>query len=370
MRIGVPTEIKRNEGRVGLVPTGVRQLVQAGHTVYIQAGAGQISGIADTVYQAAGAVLCATASQVYGQADLIVKVKEPIAAEYDLLQPGQLLFTYLHLAAEPELLRCLQSKKITAVAYETVQLPDGRLPLLQPMSLIAGKMSVQIAAHFLEHHRGGKGLLLSYVPGLPKAEVVIIGGGIVGCAAAQVALGMGANVTLLERSLQRIEWLEHRFGQQLQLLVAHPSHIEQAVAQADVLIGAVLIPGDKAPRLVSAAQISSMAAGGVIIDVAVDQGGCIETIRPTTHSNPTYVEAGIVHYGVTNMPGAVPQTSTYALTNATLPYILQLAGLGAKQAAQQDGSLALGLNVFAGQICHPGLAKAMTLPYVPVAELS
>jgi alanine dehydrogenase len=369
MQIGVPSEVKVHEGRVAMVPAGVRALTSRGHTVRVQAGAGLGSGISDTAFAAAGAVLVSSAEEVWASSEMIVKVKEPVASEHRLIQKGQTLFTYFHLAAVPELAPVLLDKKATAVAYETIQLPSGRLPLLQPMSEVAGKMSVQIGAGLLEKERGGKGVLLGGVPGVRRGKVVVIGGGTVGTAAAKIAVGMGANVTLLDVSLQRLEYLDDIFGSTLQLLHSNADTIEHAVRQADLVVGAVLLPGARAPKLVSAAMVAQMEPGSAVVDVAIDQGGCIETIRPTSHDAPTYRVSDVIHYGVTNMPGAVAQTSTFALTNATMNYAVTLAEKGVVKAVKEDAALALGVNTYQGHITHAVVADALKLPYQTLASL-
>jgi alanine dehydrogenase len=363
MKIGIPIEIKPQEARVAMAPAGVRALIKNGHQVFVQQGAGSKSGITDAAYVAAGASLINSADELWQISDMIIKVKEPIAEEYPRLRQGQLLFTYLHLAAAPELTKVLLDKQITGVAYETIQTSDGRLPLLQPMSEVAGKMSVQVGARLLEKEQGGKGILLSGIPGVRKGRVVIIGGGVVGTAAAKIALGMGADVTLLDISIARLGYLDDIFGARIHLLHSNIDNIATAVKSADLLIGGVLVPGARAPTLVPRTLISEMEEGSVVIDVAIDQGGCIETIRPTTHASPTYIVDGVVHYGVTNMPGAVAQTSTLALTNVTLEYAVKLANLGVQDAAQKDPALAKGVNTMGGFITHQAVADALKLPF-------
>ncbi len=365
MKIGIPKEIKVHEYRVAIVPAGVRELVARGHKVRIEAGAGVGSGISDERFREAGAEILPTADEVWASAEMIIKVKEPVAAEYTRIQPKQTLFTYFHLAAVPELAPVLLEQRVTAVAYETIQLPSGRLPLLQPMSEVAGKMSVQIGANLLEKDNGGKGVLLGGVPGVRRGRVVIIGGGVVGTSAAKIAVGMGASVTILDRSLERLGYLDDIFGSRVNLLFSDSDTIAEEVRRADLLVGAVLVPGARAPKLVSKKLVSSMEDGSVIADVAIDQGGCIETIRATSHDKPTYVEGGVIHYGVTNMPGAVAHTSTFALTNATLTYGTRIADLGAIEAAKRDPALALGLNTHDGRMTHPAVAEALGLEYRP-----
>ena len=369
MLIGVPKEVKDNEYRVGLVPAGVKALSDAGHTVFIQAGAGEGSGIPDDDYAQAGATLLPTSDEVWAKAEMIVKVKEPIEEERPQLKQHQILFTYLHLAAQPVLTKVLLEKKVTGIAYETVKDEAGRLPLLIPMSEVAGRMATQIGAQFLERNQGGRGILLGGVPGVPPAQVVIIGGGVVGLNAAKIALGMGAQVTVLDNNLNQLRYLDDIFLGRVATLASNTITIAQSIRKADVLIGAVLIPGASAPRLATREMVSTMKKGAVIVDVAVDQGGCVETSHPTTHSHPTFVVDGVVHYCVANMPGAVPRTSTFALTNSTLPYAVKLANLGLQGALSADPGLAEGLNVFAGHVTHRGVAEALGLPYKPVKEL-
>ena len=366
MKIGVPKEVKIHEGRVALVPSGVRALVARGHHVLVQAGAGDGSYLPDAAFRDAGATIMPEAAAVWSTADMIIKVKEPVASEYGLIRAGQTLFTYFHLAAVPDLAPVLLERRITAVAYETIQLADNRLPLLQPMSEVAGKMSVQIGANLLEKERGGKGILLGGVTGVRRGRVVILGGGTVGTAAAKVAMGLGAEVTVIDRSLPRLEYLDDIFGARVNLLHSNQDTIASAVRRTDLLVGAVLVPGARAPKLVDRALVAQMDNGSVIVDVAIDQGGCIETIRGTTHDKPTYVVDGVLHYGVTNMPGAVAQTSTFALTNATLSYALKLADHGALEAARKDPALALGVNTFDGAIRHQAVAEALSLAYQPL----
>jgi alanine dehydrogenase len=368
MLVGVPKEVKDHEFRVSVTPSGVREYVSRGHQVLVERGAGEGSGFADAEYVGAGARVAATADEVFAQAEMIVKVKEPVPSEYGLLRPGQLLFTYLHLAANGPLTQALLRNRVQAVAYETVQLDSGVLPLLTPMSEVAGRMSVQVGAHYLERAHGGKGTLIGGIPGVPGAEVVVIGGGVVGANAAQIALGMGGNVVIIDRSLERLRQLDTLLHGRSHTLASNIDAVAQAVERADLVIGAVLLPGAKAPKLVSEEMIFSMRPGSVVVDVAIDQGGCIATARPTTHSDPTYVVHGVVHYCVTNMPGAVPRTSTIGLSNATLQYGLQLADKGLVKAAAEDPALARGINVFDGQITHPGVAEAFGLDYTPVSE--
>ncbi len=368
MNIGVPKEVKIHEYRVAIVPAGVRELTAHGHKVRIQAGAGLGSAIPDERYVEAGAEIVPTAAELWRHSDMIMKVKEPIASEFPLFQRGQTIFTYFHLAAAQELVPVLLEQKVTAVAYETIQLPNGRLPLLHPMSAVAGKMAVQIGANLLEKDRGGKGVLLGGIPGVRRGRVVIMGGGTVGTAAAKIAVGLGASVSIIDRSLPRLEYLDDVFGSRVNLLHSNPDTIGEEVQRADLLVGAVLVPGARAPKLVSRELVATMENGSVIVDVAIDQGGCVETIRSTTHDHPTYVEGGVVHYGVTNMPGAVAHTSTFALTNATLEYALRLADLGPLGAAKRDDALALGFNAHGGHITHAAVAEAVGQPYRPLFE--
>ncbi len=369
MLIGVPTEIKDNENRVALTPAGVAELIHHGHQALVERGAGLGSGFADEEYRAVGAELVATHAEVFARAAMIVKVKEPIAAEYPLLRPDQILFTYLHLAAEEALTHALIEQRVSAIAYETVQLADHSLPLLTPMSEVAGRMAVQVGARYLEKTNGGRGLLLGGVPGVHPANVVIVGGGVVGTNAAQMALGMGAQVTILEKSVERMRYLGEVLHGNLVTIMSNRQNMAEAAAQADLLIGAVLIPGAKAPRLVSEAMVRGMRPGSVVVDVAIDQGGCIETAHPTSHSHPTYEVGGVIHYCVTNMPGAVPRTSTYALSNVTLPYALKLADRGFDAAIRQDAALAKGVNAYAGHVTYAAVANTFGLPYTPLEEL-
>ncbi len=361
MVIAVPKEVKNQEFRVGLTPEAVRALCDAGHQVLVETGAGTGSGIQDDEYLGAGAQLCDTAAQVYGEGDLIVKVKEPVAQEYALLQGGKTLFTYLHLAAEPALAKRLLDCGMTAMAYETVQLSDGSLPLLMPMSLIAGRMAPQVGAFYLQREQGGRGVLLSGAPGVSPGRVVILGAGTVGANAARIALGMGADVRLLDINPARLAELDQQYGGRIRTLMAHSTSIEEQVRGADLLIGAVLLPGARAPELVSRALVGQMQPGSVIVDVAVDQGGCVATSKRTYHDAPVFTEQGVLHYGVANMPGAVSRTSTYALTNSTLPYVLKLAA-GVDQAMALDPALARGLNVRAGKLYNRAVADSLGLP--------
>ncbi len=366
MRIGVPKEIKVHECRVGLTPAGVRELSAHGHEVLVQSGAGAGIGLGDDAYAAAGATVVPDAAEAWS-ADLVVKVKEPQPAEYPLLRAGQILFTYLHLAPDPRQARALIDSGCTAVAYETVTDARGGLPLLAPMSEVAGRMSIQAGAHALERGQGGAGVLLGGVPGVAPGEVVVIGGGVVGSNAARVAAGVGARVTVLDRSPARLAWLDDTFGGRISTVFSTAEAIERAVAGADLVIGAVLVPGAAAPKLVSQAMLRAMRAGSVVVDVAIDQGGCFETSRPTTHADPTYVEEGVVHYCVANMPGAVARTSTFALTNATLPFVAALAAHGTG-ALRADPHLLAGLNVHRGRIAHAAVGAALGLHWVPAHE--
>ncbi|HEY6644209.1 alanine dehydrogenase [Povalibacter sp.] len=365
MRIGVPREIKNHEYRVGLVPAGVRELVEAGHDVLIQSAAGAGIGVDDGVYQAAGATIVAHASDVFGAADLVVKVKEPQLSECRMLRRGQTLFTYLHLAADAAQAKALMTSGATAMAYETVTAPDGSLPLLTPMSEVAGRMSVQVGAVSLQKANGGFGVLLGGVPGVAPAKVVILGGGVSGSCAAEMAVGLRADVTIVDKSLQRLRTLDAIFGGKLKTVASTAEAIESLVTRADLVIGAVLVPGAAAPKLVTRAMVSKMKPGAVMVDISIDQGGCFATSRPTTHADPTFVVDGVVHYCVTNMPGAVPRTSTFALTNATLPYVKALAAHGTQKALALDPHLANGLNVFDGAITHEAVARDLGLPWRP-----
>lgn len=365
MKIGVPKEIKVHEYRVGLVPAGVGELVQAGHSVTVETAAGAGIGFDDAHYQAAGATIAMTAEQVFATSDLIVKVKEPQLAECSRLHKEQVLFTYLHLAADRGQTEALMASKATAIAYETVTAVDGSLPLLTPMSEVAGRMSVQVGAHCLQKANGGSGVLLGGVPGVAPARVVVLGGGVSGTHAAEMALGLCADVTVVDRSVKRLRELAAIFGNRLRTLYSTSHTIGELVRDADLVIGAVLIAGAAAPKLVSRAMVKSMRPGSVLVDIAIDQGGCFETSRPTTHAEPTYVIDDVIHYCVTNMPGAVPRTSTFALTNATLPYVRCLADHGWQQALANDVGLLHGLNVHAGNLTHAAVATALRIPYTP-----
>ncbi|MEY2675139.1 MAG: hypothetical protein RLZZ304_142 [Actinomycetota bacterium] len=369
MRVGIPTEIKNNENRVAITPAGVHELVRRGHEVFIEAGAGNGSGFTDEAYVAEGATILATADEVWAKGDLLLKVKEPIAAEYHRMRDGQVLFTYLHLAASRECTDALIKSGTTAIAYETVQLPNRALPLLQPMSEVAGRLSAQIGAFQLMKSEGGAGVLMGGVPGAPKAKVVVIGGGVAGEHAATVALGMQADVTVIDISLPKLRELDARFGGVVKTRVSTAYEIADQLKDADLVIGSVLIPGEKAPKLVTDAMVAKMKPGSVLVDIAIDQGGCFEHSRPTTHDTPTYQVHNSIYYCVANMPGAVPATSTRALTNATLPYVIALADKGWKDALRADESLAKGLNVHAGQVTYPGVAQAFGMNLVPVTEV-
>jgi alanine dehydrogenase len=367
MRIGVPKEIKNNEYRVGMVPAGVRELVVAGHEVLVETGAGNGIGVDDEAYQAAGAVIAKVAAEVFEKAELVVKVKEPQPAECAMLRPGQVLFTYLHLAADPVQAKGLMNSGATAIAYETVTAPNGSLPLLTPMSEVAGRMSIQVGAASLQKANGGFGVLLGGVPGVQPAKVVILGGGVAGKHAAEIAVGMRADVTIVDRSLDRLRELSATFGASLLTAYSTTETVERLVREADLVIGAVLVAGAAAPKLVTRAMLSTMKRGAVLVDISIDQGGCFETSRPTTHADPTFVVDGVIHYCVANMPGAVPRTSTFALTNATLPYVRALADLGWQAALKRDPGLAAGLNVHAGEITHDVVARALGLQARPAA---
>jgi alanine dehydrogenase len=369
MRIGVPKEIKVHEYRVGLVPAGVRELVAAGHEVIVQSGAGQGIGMDDAAYHAVGARLANTAAEVFTSSDLIVKVKEPQLAECLMLRPEQVLFTYLHLAADARQASALIESRVAAIAYETVTASDGSLPLLTPMSEVAGRMSIQVGAACLQKALGGSGVLLGGVPGVSPGKVVILGGGVAGRHAAEMAVGLRADVTVLDRSLPRLRELSASFGATIKTEYATAASIEALVVEADLVIGAVLIAGAAAPKLVTRAMLRKMRPGSVMVDISIDQGGCFETSRPTTHAEPTFVEEGVVHYCVTNMPGAVPRTSTFALTNATLPYVRLLADSGLHAALARDAHLARGLNAYGGKITHAAVAQALRLEYQPYTQV-
>jgi alanine dehydrogenase len=369
MRIGVPKEIKNNEFRVGLTPSSVTELCHHGHQVMIETQAGAGIGITDADYLQAGAKIVDTAAEIFSTAELVVKVKEPQPEECAMLRPNQILFTYLHLAADRAQTEALLASGCTAMAYETVTDDLGGLPLLAPMSEVAGRMSIQAGAHCLEKAQGGSGILLAGVPGVSPAKVTIIGGGVVGANAARIAVGMGAQVTVLDRSIRRLTELDCQFGNALQTVYATLSNIENHVLDSDLVVGAVLIPGATAPKLVSHETVKKMRPGSVLVDVAIDQGGCFATSRPTTHKDPTYTVDGVTHYCVTNMPGAVPKTSTFALNNATLPFILLIANLGPFAAMKQNKHLANSLNIHAGQLIYQAVADAFTLPCTPKEQI-
>ncbi|KMQ07107.1 alanine dehydrogenase [Bacillus cereus] len=369
MRIGIPTEIKNNENRVAMTPAGAVHLVQNGHEVFVQKGAGLGSGFIDEEYVQAGAKLVETAEEAWNQ-DMVMKVKEPVASEYGYFREGLILFTYLHLAPEPELTKALIDNKVASIAYETVQLDNRSLPLLAPMSEVAGRMAAQIGAQFLEKNKGGKGILLAGVPGVKRGKVTIIGGGQAGTNAAKIAVGLGADVTIIDLSAERLRQLDDIFGNQVKTLMSNPYNIAEAVKESDLVIGAVLIPGAKAPKLVTEEMIQSMEPGSVVVDIAIDQGGIFETTdRITTHDNPTYEKHGVVHYAVANMPGAVPRTSTLALTNVTVPYAVQIANKGYKDACLGNTALLKGINTLDGYVTFEAVAEAHGLQYADAKEL-
>jgi alanine dehydrogenase len=368
MLIGVPKEIKTHEYRVGLVPASVRELIYNGHKVVVETGAGAGIGFGDGDYKAVGATIAKTAADVFAKAEMIVKVKEPQRIECEMLRPGQLLFTYLHLAPDPEQTKGLIKSGCTAIAYETVTSPRGGLPLLAPMSEVAGRMSVQVGAHCLEKESGGSGVLLGGVPGVPPAKVVILGGGVSGTNAARMAMGMEAHVTVIDKSLDRLKQLDEMFGSKLYTQYATVDAIESQCIGADVVIGAVLVPGAAAPKLVTREMIKKMRPGSVLVDISIDQGGCFETSKPTTHADPTYVVDGVVHYCVANMPGAVARTSTFALNNATLPFAVALANKGYRRACADDPHLRAGLNIHEGKVTYKAVADALKLKFISAEE--
>ena len=369
MIIGIPKEIKNHENRVGMTPGGVFELLKNGHIVKVETGAGLGSGFTDEAYTAVGATIVATAKEAW-DADMVMKVKEPLAQEYAFFKKDLILFTYLHLAPEPELTQQLVEKEVVAIAYETIQLPNGALPLLTPMSEVAGRMAVQLGAHFLEKHEGGKGVLLGGVPGVSPAKVVIIGGGIVGTNAAKMAVGAGADVTILDTNVDRLRQLDDQFAGRLKTRMSNVFNIAEEIKTADLVIGAVLIPGARAPRLVTESMVQDMQKGSVIIDVAIDQGGSIETIdRITTHSEPVYEKHGVLHYAVANIPGAVARTSTIALMNVTLPYALQIANKGYEKAVTENEALAKGVNTAQGKVTYEAVATAHHIPYTPLKDV-
>jgi alanine dehydrogenase len=369
MLIGVPKEVKDHESRVGIVPSGVKTLVDTGHTVIVETHAGALSAMPDEEYKAAGAEIVETPCEVWRHADMVVKVKEPLASEYQYFREDLVLFTYLHLAPLPELTDILLKKKVTGIAYETIRDRYNALPLLTPMSEVAGRMSVQVGASYLEKERGGRGVLLGGVPGVPPAQVTIIGGGIVGTNAAKIALGMGAIVTMIDVNLNRLREIDDIFNGRVYTLASNSFHIAKSAQHADLVIGGVLIPGASAPKLVTRPMVEHMKKGAVIVDVAIDQGGCIETAHPTTHSDPAYVVEGVVHYCVTNMPAAVPHTSTLALTNATFPYVMKLAQMGPAAAIQADQGIREGVNTFKGHVTYAAVAESQHRPAKEVMTL-
>lgn len=369
MLVGVPKEVKNFEYRVGLVPSSVRELVEHGHEVIVQKNAGEKIGFTDELYQASGAAIVEKAEEIFARADMIVKVKEPQPNECKMLRENQLLFTYLHLAPDPEQAKLLEQSGCIAIAYETVTSKSGRLPLLAPMSEVAGRLAVQAGASCLEVKQGGRGILLGGVPGVAPAKVVVLGGGVVGTNSVRVAMGMGAHVVVIDKSLERLYQLDLQFGSMIKTIYSTSFSIEHHLKNADLVIGAVLVPGASAPRLVTKDMLKVMQPGAVIVDVSIDQGGCFETSKPTTHQDPTYVVDGVVHYCVANMPGAVPRTSTVALNNATLPYVVALANLGYKEAMRRDHHLLNGLNVCNGKITYRAVAEALHQPYTPAEDM-
>jgi alanine dehydrogenase len=366
MIVGLPKEVKDNEYRVGLVPAGVKALTTTGHRVIVEKHAGEGSGITDDEFVRAGAQILPSAAEIWGGANMIVKVKEPIASEYGFLREDLILFTYLHLAPARELTKAMLDSGITGVAYETITNEHGNLPLLTPMSEVAGRMSIQVGATYLEKTNGGRGVLLGGVPGVAPARVTIIGGGVVGINAAKMAVGLGAAVNIIDRDLERLRYLDDIFGSRIRTLASNPYTIHESVSHSDLVVGAVLVPGAAAPKLVTREMLRDMPRGSVIVDVAVDQGGCIETTRPTTHSEPTFYVESVLHYGVTNMPGAVPRTSTFALTNATLPFALELARRGAEEAFKRNPHLKNGANTYKGKVVYSAVAGDQGLEYVPI----
>jgi len=369
MIVGLPKEVKDNEYRVGLVPAGVKALTSAGHTVLVETRAGEGSGITNNEYIAAGGQIIDTADEVWARADMVVKVKEPISVEYDRMREGLILFTYLHLAPARELTKALLDRGVSGVAYETITNDQGHLPLLTPMSEVAGRMSIQVGATYLEQVNGGRGVLLGGVPGVAPARVTVIGGGVVGTNAAKMAVGLGAAVIIIDRDLERLRYLDDIFGSRIRTLASNPYTIAESVATSDLVIGAVLVPGAAAPKLVTRDMLKEMPRNAVIVDVAVDQGGCIETTKPTTHSQPTYYVENVLHYGVTNMPGAVPRTSTFALTNATMPFALKLAEFGLVEAVKRDAHLKAGVNTYKSKMTYKAVADDQGLDYTPIDDL-
>ncbi len=369
MIVGLPKEIKDNESRVGMTPAGVKTLSDFGHTVLVEKNAGEGSGITNEEYVAANGRIVDTADEVWASAEMIVKVKEPVGPEYERMREGQLLFTYLHLAPDPKLTQVMIERKVTGVAYETITNDEGHLPLLTPMSEVAGRMAVQVGAHYLTKPEGGRGVLMGGVPGVLPAKVVIIGGGVVGINSLKMAIGLGAHVVILDKNLERLRYLDDIFGAKIRTLMSNPYTVQESIANADLVVGAVLVPGASAPRLVTREMLKTMHKGAVIVDVAVDQGGCIETTRPTTHSDPTFYVEDVLHYCVANMPGAVPRTSTFALTNATLPFTLKLANKGFKDAIAKDPHLKNGVNTYAGHITFEGVAQSQGQPFKSIDEM-
>lgn len=369
MKIGIPKEVKNNENRVAITPAGVKGLIDNGHKVFIEKNAGIGSGIADQEYIEAGADILEEAAEVFAESEMIIKVKEPLEEEYEYFKPGQILFTYLHLAADEGLTKALMEKEVVSIAYETIQLEDGSLPLLIPMSEVAGRLAVQAGACFLEKPKGGKGVLLGGVPGVKPGKVVILGGGTVGINSAKMAIGLGADVSILDVNARQMRYLDDIFQGRVKTIMSNSYHIIEEIKDADLVVGAVLIPGAKAPYLITEEMLKEMQAGSVIADVAIDQGGCIETTYPTTHDDPVFVKGGIIHYCVANMPGAVPRTSTYALTNVTLPYALELANKGYKKALKENAYLAQGLNVYDGKITYKAVADAFDMDYFEAGGL-
>jgi alanine dehydrogenase len=369
MIVGLPKEVKDNESRVGLTPAGVKALTNAGHSVFVQKSAGEGSGILDSEYVAAGGQLVDTAEETWSSSEMIVKVKEPVASEYGFLREGLLLFTYLHLAPARELTKALLDSGTTGVAYETITNDRGQLPLLTPMSEVAGRMAVQIGAYYLEVVNGGRGILLGGVPGVAPAKVTIIGGGVVGTNSCKMAVGLGAAVTIIDRDLERLRYLDDIFGSRIKTLASNPYTIGESVAESDLVVGGVLVHGAAAPKLVTREMLKDMNRGSVIVDVAVDQGGCIETTKPTTHSQPTYYVENVLHYGVTNMPGAVPRTSTFALTNVTMPFAVRLANYGVETAIKRDPHLKNGVNTYKGKCVYEAVALDQGLTYTPIDSL-
>lgn len=369
MKIGIPKEVKIQEYRVGMVPAGVRELIKSGAKVSIQAGAGMGSGVSDEEYKKVGATIVPTAEAIWKDSEMVIKVKEPLPSEFNLIQNGQKIYTYLHLAVAPELVDVLVDKKVSGIAYETIEDKKRSLPLLKPMSEVAGKMATQVGAFYLSKQSGGTGVLLGGVPGVRRGKVTIIGGGIVGMNACKIAVGMGADVFILDTNVDRLEYLDDIFGNQITTLKSHTQNIEEAVLDADLVVGAVLLPGAKAPRLVTREMVSRMKKGAVIVDVAVDQGGCVETCKPTTHENPTYIIDGVIHYCVANMPGAVANTSTFALTNATLGYAKRIVEEGLENVMKDDAGFKLGLNTYKGYVTYEAVAQALNKTYKSIDAL-